>query len=394
MLVSGQENDSMIPKKAPLAKILIIDDERGPRESLRILLKNQYEVVLAQTVDEGVEFLRRDHFDTVILDIKMPGKSGIDGLREIREIDSEVSIVMLTGFGALETAQEALRLGANDYLKKPFDATEMQEAARKHVRATRFRRRKVAASLELQELNRRLVDEMGEKSRMASLGQASAEFVHDLRNPLSIVLGYVSLLAGQLAKAKDTVTDQATDTYSYLEIIEKNVRRCHELAQMWKSLGKKDPARMKPIRISDTLHDIIRGAETVARERNAVIEENIQANGCTVMADDIQIFRAVSNLVVNAIHALPEKGGRVLVSCTREADSVEVAVEDNGCGIPPEKLTTIFHPYFSSKEIDDGIGLGLFIAKRVVEDHEGSIDVKSKPEQGTRFRIQLPASCN
>ena len=128
------------------------------------------------------------------MDIRMPGMTGIDGLRLIRQIDPHLSVIMLTGFGALETAKEALRLGANDYISKPFDAREMREVIGRNVERTRLHRTSENAADEIKELNNRLLEELAQKDRLASLGQASAEFVHDIGNPLTIVWGYVQLL--------------------------------------------------------------------------------------------------------------------------------------------------------------------------------------------------------
>ena len=86
-------------------RVLVIDDELGPRESLRILLKNEYEVITADSVARGLQYLRERQPDAIVMDIRMPGTSGIEGLREIRQIDPNVSVIMLTGYGALETAQ-------------------------------------------------------------------------------------------------------------------------------------------------------------------------------------------------------------------------------------------------------------------------------------------------
>ena len=121
-------------------QILVIDDEMGPRESLRMLLKPNYTVHTADCVETGIRLLREKHPDTIVMDIRMPGATGIEGLRRIREIDPNLSVIMLTGFGALETAQEALRLGANDYISKPFDAREMQEVIGRNVERTRVHR--------------------------------------------------------------------------------------------------------------------------------------------------------------------------------------------------------------------------------------------------------------
>src|SRR5947209_7670019 len=216
-----------------LPQVLVIDDEMGPRESLRMLLKPNYQVYTADNVDAGLRLLREKKPDAVISDIRMPGTSGIDGLRKIREIDPHVAVIMLTGFGALDTAQEALRLGANDYLSKPFDAKQMREVISRNVERTRLQRSSENTLSELNELNQRLRRELAQKERLASLGQASAEFVHDLSNPLTIVWGYVQLLAKKLEQNGETSQASAKE----LGIIEQNVRLCRELLTMWRSYG-------------------------------------------------------------------------------------------------------------------------------------------------------------
>src|SRR6478736_9957936 len=113
-----------------LPQVLVIDDEMGPRESLRMLLKPNYQVQTADCVEGGLKLLKEKQPDTIVMDIRMPGMTGIEGLRKIREIDPHLSVIMLTGFGALETAKEAVRLGANDYISKPFDAGEMRATLR------------------------------------------------------------------------------------------------------------------------------------------------------------------------------------------------------------------------------------------------------------------------
>src|SRR5207244_9321991 len=108
--------------------------------------------------------------DTIVMDIRMPGMNGIDGLRKIREIDPHLSVIMFTGFGALETAQEALRLGANDYINKPFDAVQMREVIGRNVERTRLQRRSEATGRELQEAHEPLANELSHKEPLASSG--------------------------------------------------------------------------------------------------------------------------------------------------------------------------------------------------------------------------------
>lgn len=367
-------------------RVLVIDDEMGPRESLRMLLKPSYEVFTADNVDSGLQLLQEKNPDVVVSDIRMPGTSGIEGLRKIREIDPHVSVIMLTGFGALETAKEALRLGANDYISKPFDAREMREVIAKNIERTRVHRTSQRTAGELQELNSRLMKEVAQKERLASLGQASAEIVHDLGNPLSIVLGYVQLLSKKLEQNDSPGEASAKE----LKIIEQNVRLCRELLVMWQSYGTDDGMRAQPISVSGIVREVVQGAESIAREAQVQLSSEISDDECTLLGNSVQIQRAIQNVVVNAIQAASDTQGTVTVSCTPKDFYVDVRVADTGPGIPPEQVNRIFDPYFTTKQGKSGTGLGLYITKKVVEDHNGSIKVEGAPGQGTTLTIRLP----
>src|SRR6476659_3928265 len=244
---------------AELPQILVIDDEIGPRESLRMLLKPSYQVHTAENVETGLRILREKNPEVVISDIRMPGTNGIDGLRKIREIDPHVAVIMLTGFGALDTAKEALRLGANDYISKPFDAREMREVIGRNVERTRVHRTSESAASEIKELNSRLLKELAQKERLASLGQASAEFVHDLGNPLTIVWGYVQLLAKKLEQSEKENGAKGPTSAKELQIIEQNVRLCRELLTMWQSYGSVQAAPHKSITVSGIVQEVVKG---------------------------------------------------------------------------------------------------------------------------------------
>jgi signal transduction histidine kinase len=372
-----------------LPKILVIDDEVGPRESLRMLLKPDYNVQTADCVEAGLKLLKEKQPDTIVMDIRMPGMTGIEGLRKIREIDPHLSVIMLTGFGALETAKEALRLGANDYISKPFDAGEMREVIGRNVERTRVQRASDSASSEIKELNARLLKQLAQKERLASLGQASAEFVHDLGNPLTIVWGYVQLLAKKLERSEEGGAEKAA-SIKELNIIEQNVRLCRELLTMWQSYGSVEASPHKPISVSAILREVIKGANAVAAQAGLELQANICEEECLLMGDSIQINRAIQNVIINAIQASAEKKGPVLVDCTRKDFYVDIRVEDSGSGIDPSQMNKIFDPYFTTKQGKSGTGLGLYITKKVVEDHSGSIKVDSTPGVGTTFTIRLP----
>jgi signal transduction histidine kinase len=373
-------------------QVLVIDDEIGPRESLRMLLKPSYQVHTADCVEAGLKLLKEKQPDTIVMDIRMPGVTGIEGLRKIREIDPHLSVIMLTGFGALDTAKEALRLGANDYISKPFDAREMQEVIGRNVERTRVHRTSENAAAEIKELNSRLLKQLAQKERLAALGQASAEFVHDLGNPLTIVWGYVQLLAKRLESEKSengAAVENATSVKE-LNIIEQNVRLCRELLTMWQSYGSVEASPPKPISVSAVLREVVKGVTAMAVQNGVELSAAICEDPCMVLGDALQINRAIQNVIINAVQASAEKKGLVKITCTQKDFYVDLCIEDTGGGITPAQMVKIFDPYFTTKQARSGMGLGLYITKKVVEDHNGSIKVDSTPDVGTTFTIRLP----
>lgn len=375
---------------ADLPQVLVIDDEMGPRESLRMLLKPIYQVHTADSVEIGLKLLSEKKPDAIVMDIRMPGMTGIEGLRRIRQIDPHLSVIMLTGFGALETAKEALRLGANDYISKPFDAREMREVISRNVERTRLHRTSESAAGEIKELNNRLLQELAQKERLASLGQASAEFVHDIGNPLTIVWGYVQLLAKKLEESEPTDDPNAVSSNKELEIIEQNVRLCRDLLTMWQSYGSVEAAPHKLISISDIVREVVAGVGAMAKETQVELKCDVTEEPCSLMGDAVQITRAIQNVIINAIQASGDRKGTVEVSCIRKDFYVDVRIADTGQGISSEQIARIFDPYFTTKQGKSGTGLGLFITRKVVDDHNGSIKVDSTPGIGTTITIRLP----
>jgi signal transduction histidine kinase len=376
---------------AELPQVLVIDDEMGPRESLRMLLKPSYQVHTADSVEKGLQLLIDKKPDAIVMDIRMPGMTGIEGLRKIRQIDPYLSVIMLTGFGALETAKEALRLGANDYISKPFDAREMREVISRNVERTRLHRTSENAADEIKELNNRLLQELAQKERLASLGQASAEFVHDIGNPLTIVWGYVQLLAKKLEDSENGDNPKPAGSNKELEIIEQNVRLCRDLLTMWQSYGSVEAAPHKAISISEIVREVVESVGAMARETPVEIKCEVTDDPCTLMGEKVQITRAIQNVIINAIQASADKQGCIVsVDCIRKDFYVDVRVADTGSGIKPEQIAKIFDPYFTTKQSKSGTGLGLYITKKVIEDHNGSIKVDSTPDVGTTFTIRLP----
>ncbi|MBL7115919.1 MAG: response regulator [Kiritimatiellae bacterium] len=372
--------------------ILVIDDELGPRESVRFLFKNEYNVHCADSVDAGIELLNQQSPDVIILDIKMPGKSGIEGLLEIREIEPDTSVIMLTGFGSLQTAQQAMRNGANDYVRKPFDTKEMREIVERHITRSRVEKRRMQAARELSNLNDTMRKELEEKQELVALGQRSSEIVHDLRNPLTVIYGYVQLLMCEMENGA-TLQGQTPDEASeYLSIIEKNVKRCDTMLQEWRdeSRKNKEPDGPSLISISEALRDIVQSSQPIAKTANANLSLLSCPEGIEIMANATDLYRALQNLVTNAIQAVQPETGCVVVKCTTDNDKIKITVKDNGSGIPDDKLQDIFTPYFTTKKYSGGMGLGLYITRSIIEQHSGSLDICNNDGPGATATVRLP----
>jgi signal transduction histidine kinase len=317
----------------------------------------------------------------------MPEKNGIEGLQEIREIDPNVSVIMLTGYGDLDTAQKAIRFGATDYLQKPFDVNEIQETIKKYIERAKLNKRKSKAQDEMQKMVQSLGREVGKTNKMTSLGAASSELVHDLRNPLTIIRGYLDLLVYEL-KEKQELNSPGMD--EYLDQIESNVERCSTLVESWRALGRLDFSQMQRLNMPKMLNDCFRDADT-----HAEIAFDVQADGgeekYEMLGEQQQVKRALQNLIDNAVTAVePETAPAITVICKMDNTDLEIQIKDNGSGVEMRKLRWIFEPLDDKATIEKGAGLGLFITKKVLEEHRGTLHLESRIGEGTIATLRVP----
>ncbi len=241
---------------------------------------------------------------------------------------------------------------------------------------------------ELDELNTRLTSVVARKDRMTSLGEASAELVHDLRNPLTVVQCNVQMLNEDMAQSDSVVRNEATA--DYLVAIEKSVRRCRDLIDAWQDLGRKTLHDLVPLDPAVVLEDIVESQRRLAEMNRCVLELKVDCPSCRILGDATQLGRALQNIIGNASDALRDTGGSVQVTLSQEGPGVKIAVQDNGVGITEDNLARIFQPYFTTKGRGQGTGLGLFITRKIIEDHQGHIAIHSRPGQGTTVEIRLP----
>lgn len=391
----GATADGPLP---PPPKVLIIDDDRGPRESLRFILKYDYEVHVAPGVREGLVLIAAHAFDAIVLDVRMPERSGIEGLDDIRRLDAEVSIIMFTGYASLEVACEAFRHQANDFVAKPPDTDLIQATVARNVAGTRARRRQRSVSRELEEINQRLLAEIAEtkavadeNKSLAALGLASDELIHDMNSPLTVLTCCVDLLQMQLHKLPRNPSQQWDEALQYIQQIKNSLAHCLRLSDLWRQIKGNTSSERTRVGLGEFLRENAGELMPMATASNVTMHLEADGLGAVVLEmDRTQLGRVVHNLVTNAVRASQEReGGRVVVrGRTAGAGMCEFEVTDNGVGIPDEQREAVFQPYFSTKGA--GRGLGLAICKRIVEDHAGFLLLESRLGVGTTFTVRLP----
>ncbi|MBN1917178.1 MAG: response regulator [Verrucomicrobia bacterium] len=397
-------------------RILIIDDEAGPRESIRVSLENLYECTAVEDGYQGIALLDTFRPDLIVLDIRMPRIDGIETLRRLREKDGDVEVVLLTAYGSLDTAQKAIRYGVFDYIEKPFDLHALRATV---ARGIERRRRRVQRDLRYEDMEQmlsRLKQDLSSFDRLARIGQLSAGIVHEMKNPLTVILGYTQILMGRLQKERNGQANGlalSEESSRYLALIEQETMRCTQIAQQL-LLYSRAP---RDERQRTTLYEIITNIQMLIQPQCSVNDVVLGAEppveSVMVHINIGQLHDVLLNLCMNAMEAMAGPGtlrivGRItardgsglddvteverrLLDTTEAEQFAAIEVSDSGPGIAPEHLPQIFEPFFTTKDEGEGTGLGLPICREHIATHGGTIDVARTGPDGTTFRILLPA---
>lgn len=379
---SSMHNHSDIPERAV---ILVIDDELGPRESLKMVFKDQYTVLLASNGDEGIELLKRNWVDVVVLDLHMPGKDGLETFEEIRAINSEVLVVILTGYGTLEAAQKAVHHTVHEFLSKPFDVNEMKHIVESAVQKRRMQIAAKNLTARLAELNEMLQKKSQQMESKAMVGELSLELLHEINNPLTVIGGYIQLLLKDIHRKSAVNPD---DARKYLSLVENEVKRCQTIAKSFLDISRGGVNREK-IDLNKFVENLSSFFSQSATAESIKFSFDLAEEPICIFGEPNQLQQVFLNLILNGIEAVGNSG-TITVSTSREGESAVLKISDTGTGIPQEMLEKIFEPFFTTKP-GKGAGLGLAITKKIVEAHKGQIKVESEAGKGTIFTLAFPA---
>ena len=389
--------------------LLVCDDEEGPRASLKVVFKNDFEVLLAGNGREALEIAQHRHVDVAILDILMHGMSGVDVLRELKQIDEGIEVIMLTAYETLETARQALRFGAREYLNKPFDIPTLRAVA---TRALEKRR----ATSELRSAHQRLGDLQRELTKSADSGDTLANIVHDLNNPLAVISGFVELLHEQVQSVASLQGEELVSMRASLARVQGQVQRCLEISRRYLGAGRADSPGEERAPVNEVLLDL---HELLLKQASATSESfKVSEPRPPLFAamNGTDLLRVLLNLATNAFQARAELHR---VEITAEAlpigldatgfgdpdterflaaesfpyreSLIAISVRDEGAGMTPSIVRRLFTEQFSTKPAGEGHGIGLASVKNLVFTARGALRVKTEVGKGSTFTVYLPA---
>jgi len=396
-----------------VAHVLVVDDEASVLETVTAVLEAEgYEVLSAPEVDSALEVLRRRPVDLVLTDLRMEGASGLSLLTELRQHWPKTMAVVLTGYASLESAIDALREGAYDYLVKPCDVEELKATVARAVERAGLERALEERVAELETANSRIrgfadelqrrvddataqlsdkVEELSDaKQRLEEVQHQREEFIsmviHEMNQPLTNITGYAQLL--QRSKSASEREERA------LKVIVGETQR---LGRLLRDLADASRLAAGDFRISPITCDVLETLGIQVELARASTDEHVitletALESLTATWDQDRVAQVVSNLIKNAI--VHTSGGQIRVSCWSEDQEAVISVMDSGPGIPEDRMDIIFEPHvrLPGRQKPMGSGLGLYISRGIVETHGGRIWAENQPGGGTRFTVALPLS--
>lgn len=354
--------------------VLIIDDDDVILDSCcQVFNKEGYRTETARNGEIGLQKVRETKPDLILVDLKMPGKDGMAVLEEIKTYDTDFVAIVITGYGTIGSAVEAMKRGAYDLLLKPFTPDELRIIVRRGLERGRF----------IQET--RTLREEKEKMRNNFISMVS----HELRSPLAAVQqNLMVLMEGMVGELPEKAQEM-------LLRMKARIKGLISLISDWLDLTRIESGELvikrESLDLREVLREVVDLLQPLADEKKVALSFMVQKNGSPVLGNREMMQMLFTNLVHNGIKYNRE-GGKVEIILEKEYQGLKVTVKDTGVGIPKENLPLIFEQFYRVKNEKRivGSGLGLSIVKKIVEAHFGSIEVSSEIGRGSVFSVHLP----
>jgi len=375
-------------------RILIVDDDSRMADSIAAVLEavgGYKNITVLNDAPQALDHIKSSEYDLVLLDVTMPGLTGFELLGSLDIIAMGTSFIIMTGDTSTESAVKALRLGASDYIRKPCDPDELVVRISKTLEQHLLREQHRKVEIE----NQTLEIQLRQSQKMEAIGSLAGGVAHDFNNILSIILGNT-----ELAKETMTTNHAAQDKLNKVEMASI---RAKELINQLLTFSRKSESRWEPLELNSLVTECLSLVRSSVPS-NIVIRHEIADAAYFVQGDAIQIHQIILNLCNNAVQAMNQDGGHLVLKLETisepETDKfglsakqyLKLSVVDNGAGIPAEISERIFEPYFTTKEVGRGTGMGLAVVHGIVKAHGGEIRVDSVPNVRTEFAVFLPLS--
>ena len=366
-------------------RVLVVDDETGMRLAMERVLRTfsvrpgdddatvSFEVQTAETGEEALERIAESAPDILLLDLKLPGISGLDVLRQVNERGLPTLTVMITAYATLETAIDATKQGAHDFLPKPFTPEELRVAMRRVVR-----------HLVVQRQARRLAEEKR---------QVRFQFIsvlgHELKAPLAAIEGFLQILKDGSAGTDPAVIQQIIDRA--LTRAGGMRRLIAELLDLTRIESGQKRREFTGLDVREVAQAALDGVAAAAAQRKIALALHAP-DRVPIVADRGEIEILFNNLVSNAVK-YNRDGGRVDVTIEPTGAGLRLEVCDTGIGLSPEDASRLFQEFVRIRNDKTrtipGTGLGLSIVKKLAQLNGGDVTVQSEPNVGSRFTVTL-----
>ncbi len=366
--------------------LLLVDDEDSFRQPLsKRLAKRGFVVEQAADGNQCLALLGEKRIDVVVLDVKMPGMSGIDVVQNIKNKYPTIEVILLTGHATTASGVEGIKSGAFDYLTKPI---ELDQLVNKITQA-REKILRLAAEHKEAEYRKKIEQQMVATERLASLGTLAAGVAHEINNPLAIISESTGWMKQLLARDELKGMHRREDFEKALGKVEKSVERAKRITHQLLSFVRKTDSSFSQVDLPGLIEETLQFLEHETKKRNIKIIRKIASGPAALWSDPYRIRQALINLLTNAVQAIGAEG-EITLAVEDSVDHTALTVSDNGPGIPRENLARIFEPFFSTKSPGEGTGLGLFVTRGIIEKLGGTVTVDSEVGKGASFCIRLP----
>lgn len=379
-----------------MPNVLIVDDEPSIRLTMGEFLKRAGYSVLTAAEYESAAAHKAEDLDVAVVDINLPGKSGIQLLQKLCSAEIYVPVIMITGEPNLAVIPEIVRSGAYDFIAKPIvkdvllnavgraaDKKRLTDEKRRLEQeikqyAEELEMRVAERTAELVETHKRLVHQ----ERIAALGRAAAQVAHEVKNPLAGLLLYSLHLkskAEKFSESEASIVDKIVDTINHL------------ISRVEQILGFARPVNLtlSPGDLNEMVQAVLGLLQPQLTANKVEVRVSMGQNTAGGMFDQSSMRGALMNLMLNSIEAMPE-GGTLSITLDRTPETLQLTIADTGRGIGEEESKNIFEPFYTTKE--QGLGLGMPYARKIIEQHGGTISLSSRLGEGTTISITLPAA--